>query len=107
LVGDLNSLRPDDPIGRPPPGEKKRGDAQDGATRRAIQSILQAGYTDCYRALHPHDPGFTYPSAAPWLRLDYIFSSSQMAPYLKECNVVHGNEASQASDHLPIWAAFN
>jgi endonuclease/exonuclease/phosphatase family metal-dependent hydrolase len=106
LVGDLNALRPGDPVGTPPQGEEKRGDALPGAPRRAIRLILDAGYVDCYRSLHPEAPGYTYPSDAAWLRLDYILASPQMAARLWACDVVMGEEAERASDHFPIWAAF-
>lgn len=106
LAGDLNSLRPGDSVGQPPLGEEKRGDARDGAPRKTIQSILDAGYTDCYRAVHPYKRGYSYPSPAPWLRLDYIFASAHMAPCLRDCDVVQDAEAVLASDHLPVWAEF-
>lgn len=106
LVGDLNSLRPGDPIGRPPSGEKLRGDAVAGAARQAIRSILESGYTDCYRAVHADAGGYTYPSAAPWLRLDYIFASPQIAARLRECDVVQTEEAEGVSDHFPVWAEY-
>jgi exodeoxyribonuclease III len=79
LVGDLNALRPNDPVGRPPLGEAKRGDAVDGAPRLTIRRVLNAGYVDCYRRLHPAEPGYTYPAQRPWLRLDYIFASPEFA----------------------------
>src|SRR5689334_10800013 len=68
LVGDFNALRPGDPVGAPPPGTAKRGDALDGAERPAIGQLEDAGYMDCYRALHPDAPGYTYPADQPWLR---------------------------------------
>jgi exodeoxyribonuclease-3 len=103
LVGDFNALRPGDPIGAPPPGVEKRRDAVDGAPRQAIAQLLDAGYTDAYRALHPHDAGYTYPSNAPWLRLDYHFASRALAVRLHGCDVVSGELARRASDHLPVW----
>jgi exodeoxyribonuclease-3 len=106
LVGDLNALRPGDPVGIPPRGEAKRGDALPGAPRRAIGLILDAGYVDCYRRLHPQAPGYTYPSDAPWLRLDYIFAAPRMAARLYACDIVMGENAERASDHFPVWAEF-
>jgi hypothetical protein len=47
LVGDLNSIRFGDPVGVPPGGEAKLGDALPDAPRRAIQQLLDAGYRDC------------------------------------------------------------
>jgi exodeoxyribonuclease-3 len=93
-------------VGAPPRGEKRRGDAADGAPREAIRTLLDAGYTDCYRALHPREPGYTYPSDAPWLRLDYAFASLALAPRLAACDLVAVGGAERASDHLPVWAEF-
>jgi exodeoxyribonuclease III len=107
LVGDLNALRPGDPVGIPPRGVEKRGDALPGVERRAIRLILDAGYVDCYRSLHPETPGYTYPSDAPWLRLDYILASPQMAARVWGSDIVMGEEAERASDHFPIWAEFH
>jgi exodeoxyribonuclease-3 len=105
LVGDLNSLRPLDPVGTPPPGVVKRGEALDGAPRPVIRHLLAAGYVDCYRAQHPDSPGYTYPTEARWLRLDYIFAAPLLALRLKACEVVYGQLATSASDHFPIMAA--
>jgi endonuclease/exonuclease/phosphatase family metal-dependent hydrolase len=104
LVGDFNALHPDDPVGTPPPGVERRGEAIDGAPRPAIRRFLDAGYVDGYRTLHPETPGYTYPAEAPWLRLDYIFLSPRLAPRLVACDVATGPEAARASDHLAVWA---
>lgn len=106
LAGDFNALRPGDPVGAPPQGVEKWGDARPGAPRQAIQLIMDAGYTDCYRMLHPQEPGYTYPSGAPWLRLDYIFATPRMAARLHTCEIVTGGHAPRASDHLPLRAEF-
>jgi endonuclease/exonuclease/phosphatase family metal-dependent hydrolase len=106
LVGDFNALHPDDSMGTPPPGVEPRGDAAAGAPRRAIGALLEAGYLDCYRALHPHEPGYTYPAASPWLRLDYIFASPLLAAHLIAGEIVTGADVAAASDHVPIWAEF-
>jgi exodeoxyribonuclease-3 len=106
LLGDLNAIRPGDPVGEPAGGEAKVGDALPDAPRRTIQSLLDAGYVDCYRALHPRRPGYTYPSRAPWLRLDYVFVSPAMAEALASCTIVDGELARRASDHLALTAEF-
>jgi endonuclease/exonuclease/phosphatase family metal-dependent hydrolase len=106
LAGDLNALRPGDPVGEPPQGVMRRGDAAEGDPRTAIARLVAAGYVDCYRARHPRAPGYTYASDAPWLRLDYIFASPVLAARLAACDVVPGAVAARASDHLPLWAAF-
>jgi len=107
LVGDFNSLSPEDHIGVPPPGATPRGDAEEGAHRQAIGLLLDAGYVDAYRQVHPHDSGYTYPSQSPWLRIDYHFASPELAVYLRDCNVVGDELAMRASDHFPLWSLYS
>lgn len=102
LLGDFNSLAPDDTLGDPPAGMQVMQSGAEADARRAIAQIQSAGYVDCYRALHD-GPGFTYPVDAPWLRLDYIFATVQMAERLIRCEVI---DTAQASDHLPLIAEF-
>lgn len=106
LVGDFNALRPDDPVGTPPPGVVPRGEAVAGVPRPTLGRLLGAGYVDCYRVRHPRAAGYTYPAAAPWLRLDYAFADPTLAARLTGCDRVAGAMAARASDHLPLWATF-
>jgi exonuclease III len=71
-----------------------------------IARLLKAGYVDCYRAVDAGAPGYTYSSATPWLRLDYLFASPALASRLVQCHVVCEGSTKQASDHLPVWAEF-
>lgn len=106
LVGDFNALRPGDPVGTPPPGVIPRGEAVAGAPRPVLGRLLGAGYVDCYRVRRPRAAGYTYPAAAPWLRLDYAFADPTLAARLTGCDRVAGAAATRASDHLPLWATF-
>jgi endonuclease/exonuclease/phosphatase family metal-dependent hydrolase len=101
LVGDFNALHPADRLGEPPPNQTRGYFA-----RRPIQLLLAAGYTDCYRRLHRATPGYTYPAAHPWMRLDYIFAAAPLADKLHASDLDAGEPAQRASDHLPVWAAF-
>lgn len=107
LVGDLNSLAPADVVGAPPEGVVPRGEAIEGAARRPLSTLLAAGYVDCFRTLYPSSPGYTCPTHAPWLRLDYIFASQEMAARLTQSSVITDTETALASDHLPIQAVFH
>ncbi len=60
--------------------------------------------------MHPHDFGFTCPSAAPAGRIDFIFSSPQLAQRLETCDPVidgDGVSGNAASDHLAVAATFS
>jgi endonuclease/exonuclease/phosphatase family metal-dependent hydrolase len=106
LAGDLNALVRDDAIGVPPVGVVPRGDAAPGAVRAVLDPLPATGYVDCFRALHPDEPGWTYPADSPWLRLDYVFASADLVPMLVACEVADTERARAASDHLPVWAEF-
>jgi len=104
LVGDFNALSPGDPIDLPHT-EQEEAQVRD-LPRWVIPMLLDAGYVDCYRVLHPNAPGYTFASFHPWARIDHIFASSMMASQLTACGVATGAQAREASDHFPIWAEF-
>jgi exodeoxyribonuclease-3 len=110
LVGDLNTVHPTDQpnvsnfiASR---GRKGENAPEPQFPRLVIPLLLEAGYIDCYRTLHPMTSGYAYKLPTPGLRLDYIFASPTLAEHLQECDIVTGGEAEIASDHLPIWATF-
>jgi endonuclease/exonuclease/phosphatase family metal-dependent hydrolase len=69
---------------------------------RTVHAILDAGYADGYRHRHPDQPGLTFPTWSPQLRLDYAFVPVASVERLRTCDVVTSNEAREASDHLPL-----
>ena len=71
---------------------------------RTVQTVLDAGYVDGFRLLHPHDRGMTLPAASPHVRLDYVFVPAAHTARLLACSVVHDAAAAAASDHLPVVA---
>ncbi len=73
----------------------------------SIQTLLTAGFTDCFRFLNSAD-GFTLPPPNPNARLDYIFVNAKMKAYLKKCWVVQEPDSVNiASDHYPVMAEFD
>ncbi len=79
------------------------------APRSGFDLLSKAGYVDCFRTLHPYEPGFTWPSSLPAGRIDYIFASPSLAGRLSACEVErYGGDVSGAdsSDHLPVFAEF-
>ena len=107
LVGDFNAIAPADAVGPGPNIIKDNASPEIAFSRDVINLVLGDSYTDCYRAMHPTTPGYTYKlPQPPWLRLDYIFASPAMTSLLCASNIISGDTASKASDHLPVWAEF-
>jgi exodeoxyribonuclease III len=110
LVGDLNTLHPTDQpdVSAAIATLKKWGEDKPVPQfpRQVIPMLLNAGYVDCYRTLHPGIPGYTSHTAHPALRIDYIFAVPSFAQRLQACDIVTGSEAISASDHFPVWAEF-
>ena len=91
LVGDLNAVHPRDEVGSPPPEQEL-----EHVSRRPVELVLEAGFVDSFRELHPVDRGWTYVAWQPWARLDYVFARELP----RSCEVVE----SDASDHFALVA---
>ncbi|MFC3078828.1 exodeoxyribonuclease III [Phenylobacterium terrae] len=79
--------------------------------RAAYRRLLDQGWTDALRALHPGEPMFTFwdykrnrwPRDAG-LRLDHLLVSPSLAPRLAAAGVDRGVRGrDNASDHAPAW----
>lgn len=111
LAGDFNAIAPGDRArldGAPLWVRAQLWFQMGRVLRRALKPLLEAGYVDCFRALHPQDEGFTLPPSDPAVRLDYVFVDPALSAHLRACRVVTEPEAVKvASDHLPVLAEFN
>jgi len=110
IIGDLNAIGPGDRVlQRNNPPRMKRVMALQFRLifRLAIPRLLKAGYTDCFRALHPDKNGFTWWTINPTTRYDYIMADHEMRRRLKSCVVVDDiKQVYQASDHFPLLSIF-
>ena len=72
--------------------------------RDTIQLMLDEGYTDAWRQLHPNDPGYTFPTWDPHVRLDYVFLPKRYADRIAVCEIVRSpdKDVRDASDHAPL-----
>ena len=107
LVGDFNTLAPGEllDVRRLPARLRAFVWLSGGRIRwRTIQAVLDAGYGDAFRQRHATEPGFTFPTWDPHLRLDFLFVPAVDMPRVISCDVVTGADATAASDHLPIVA---
>jgi exodeoxyribonuclease-3 len=111
LVGDFNTLAPGEVL------EVQKMPAWIRALvwisgrdiqRETIQVMLDAGYADGFRRLHPDIKGYTFPTWDPHVRLDYVFVPNGFASRLKSCEVITELSAlTRASDHLPLLAQLD
>jgi exodeoxyribonuclease-3 len=110
LAGDFNAVAPGDraSLAGAPLWVRAQTWFQLGRVpRRALRPLLDAGYVDCFREMHPREDGFTLPSTGPRVRLDYVFAAPALAGALSGCRVVtEPAVAASASDHLPVMAEF-
>lgn len=109
LAGDFNTLAPGEmlQVGRLPFRLRPFVWLSGGRIRwRTIETVLNSGYVDCFRAQHPGDPGLTLPTIDPQVRLDYVFVPHAFTDRLLRCDVVRDAPATQASDHFPVVADF-
>lgn len=105
LTGDFNTVAPGEnfKVGHLPMRLRPLMWITGGSVRwRTIQAVMDAGYADTFRVLHPNDPGMTLPTVAPLLRLDYVFVPRQQVDRVLSCAVVRTADAVGASDHFPV-----
>ena len=109
LAGDYNVVPTPFDIYRTKP---KTDDAlQQPQTRAAFRRLIDQGWTDAVRTLHPDDPMFSFWDYLhdAWgrnagMRLDALLLSPEVAPRLRAAGVdkwVRGEP--NASDHAPTW----
>lgn len=107
IAGDFNTLAPGEllDIRKLPHRLRALVWLSGGRIRwRTIEIVLNAGYADTFRRLHPGDEGLTFPVWAPHVRLDYIFAPADRASRVVSCEVVRHAAAPSASDHFPLLA---
>ena len=79
--------------------------------RWTVPRMIEAGYTDCFRAVHRGGEGYTCATWQPAARIDYVWADAHLASRVAACEVVGGNgrsdpDVAAASDHFPVLAEF-
>jgi exodeoxyribonuclease-3 len=80
-------------------------------SRRRFRTLLNLGYTEAYRALHPEPHRYSYwdYQRGAWqkdngLRIDHLLLSPQAADRLEAVDIDRTPRGKQkASDHTPVW----
>jgi len=107
LVGDFNTVAPGELLDFKALPQKVRATVwlSGGQIRwRTVQIVVDAGYADVFRLLHPADPGLTLPTTTPQVRLDYLFVQKPHLTRVTACEVLRPEAAQRASDHFPLFA---
>ncbi|MDQ2743878.1 MAG: endonuclease/exonuclease/phosphatase family protein [Chloroflexota bacterium] len=98
LMGDLNA-EPDTPEIRFLIGEE---------TPAGTPPAPAGDFQDCWTALHPHEPGFTYGSGAPVRRIDYVLArNGAISPRSAEIVGAAMVNGVHLSDHMGILVEFD
>ncbi len=105
VCGDFNAAHTEIDLARPKDNEENAGYTKE--ERKGIENIINAGFIDTFRALHPDETGrytwWTWRNMARirnigW-RIDYFFISKSLLPKLKSAEI---HEEIEGSDHCPI-----
>ena len=107
LVGDFNTLAPGELLDpRKLPARLRALVWLSGGRIRwqTIQTVLDDGYRDGFRHLHPEVVGSTFPTWDPHIRLDYLFVPGRFVEHVSRCEVIDSADVRTASDHLPLMA---
>lgn len=105
FCGDLNVAHEEIDIARPRENRFSAGFSDQ--ERAGFTLLLEAGFTDTFRALHPEEPGLVQLVVLPrrrrrrnvgW-RIDYFCVSNPLAPRVKGA-AIHPDVTG--SDHCPV-----
>ena len=113
LGGDYNIIPADGDVYNP---EDWRDDALCQPEARArFREILNAGYTEAFRALHSETGLYSFwdYQKGRWprdegLRIDHLLLSPEAADRLEACEIDRSpRDKPKASDHTPVWCTLS
>ena len=108
MAGDFNIIPQPEDAANP---DKWRDDALFRIeAREAFRKLINLGLTDAWRAVHPHEVGYTFwdYQRGAWsrndgIRIDHFLLSPQAADLLRDCVIEKDLRSwEKPSDHVPI-----
>jgi endonuclease/exonuclease/phosphatase family metal-dependent hydrolase len=117
MMGDFNAVSRWDYEGREEAWQQLANHAYaahmaNGDTGPSVVTYMEkAGYGDAQRLAGSAGEQSFIPSTEPSFRIDYIFLSRSLTPYVRSARIWHEPIGSEASDHRPVlaeidWDAF-
>ncbi len=99
LCGDLNAAYNEDDLSGGKQDMRVPGYTQE--ERSGLTAILQSGFADAYRQLHPGEKAgtFAYRRGLRAAGLDYFLVSQRLMSAVEDCQVLH---RVRGSDHWPL-----
>ncbi len=118
VMGDLNTLDPwtdhTDRLRALDPQFRGRHLRRGTVDTRAVAVLAEAGLVDLFRrAGDPAGPDHTAPTTDGGgtefsrMRLDYVLGTPGIAELTRDCRIISGGDAENASDHYPVLAEFD
>ncbi|MDO4526797.1 MAG: exodeoxyribonuclease III [Candidatus Saccharibacteria bacterium] len=104
VCGDFNAAHTEIDLARPEANRQNAGFTDE--ERKGISNILEAGFVDTFRALHPEERRYTWwtwranarARGIGW-RIDYFFISGSLKSRLKDAEIY---DNVVGSDHCPV-----
>src|SRR6266545_4681044 len=118
VMGDLNTLDPwtdhTERLRALDPQFRGRHLRRGTVDTRAVAVLAEAGLVDLFRrAGDPAGPDHTAPTTDGGgtefsrMRLDYVLGTPGIAELTRDCRIISGGDAENASDHYPVLAEFD
>lgn len=83
------------------------GDLNEGPGGGVTTALESAAWIDAWAALHPGDPGATFPASNPTARIDYVWTAGALSPQAIERTFAVAVAGVHASDHLGLRAVLS
>jgi len=105
FTGDVNTAHNEIDLSRPKENSNHTGFLR--IERDWLDKVIQKGYVDTFRYLHPQEAKFSWWDMKTFSRdrnigwrLDYFFISPDILPHLKKAEILNN---MLGSDHCPVW----
>ncbi|WP_313949291.1 endonuclease/exonuclease/phosphatase family protein [Leptolyngbya sp. FACHB-261] len=73
-----------------------------------LQNLRDAGWQDQWQRFYADEPGYTFQSFQPQIRIDYVWADATVEPWVKALErVADGGVNDQVSDHFGLLVTLD